>query len=235
MPMIADDSSPTSKPFALPPSSRRNILWSFFAALMILLLSACSALHQENPTGRSQNIALKKGDLGEHGVALITPSTVTGQEQDKQALAMGFADTLQARRPEIHLRLLSETLGAVNRNGLSEKYKAMFDEYRDTGIFGRDTLKEISEVTDTRYLAQLKLANFQQHSSGRLSVLGLRLIKTEEINIRLFLSIWDGWDGSIAWEGMQELNYAYDTFREKPVTFKQAVEEASKELIRRLP
>jgi len=235
MPLIIDDSSPTSKPFALPPNIHRSILRSLFSALLILLLGACSGLHQASPSARSQNLTLKKGDLHNDGVAIITPSTVTGQEQDKQALAMGFAATLKAHRPEVPVRMLSETLGAINRNGLAARYKTMFDDYRDTGIFSRDTLKEISQVTDTRYLVQLKLANFRQSSSGRFSVLGLRLVKTEEINIRLFLSIWDGSDGSIAWEGMQELNYAYDTFKEKPVTFKQAVEEASMQLIREIP
>ena len=49
------------------------------------------------------------------------------------------------------------------------------------------------------------------------------------------MTIWDSADGSIAWEGMQELSYAYDTTGEKPVSFRQAVEEASVEIIKRLP
>jgi hypothetical protein len=173
--------------------------------------------------------------LSAHGIGFITPSTVTGQEEDKQALALVFADVIRSKRPEIRCVRLSEVLGSINRNGLAEEYKQMFEDYRYTSIFKRKTLKKVGEVTGVRYLVQIKLANFTQKSQGRLSVFGLRIAQTKESNIRLFLSIWDSLDGSIAWEGIQELNYAYDTIREKPISFKQSVNEAAKELISRLP
>ena len=51
----------------------------------------------------------------------------------------------------------------------------------------------------------------------------------------MFMTIWDSSDGTIAWEGMQELSYAYDTITERPVSFRQAVEEATLEIIKLLP
>jgi len=204
-------------------------------ALLLALLPACTMLDQIVPTTRIHGISLQASDLETNGVAMITPSTVTGQEEDRQALALVFTNVLQERRPKIRVVPLADTLGEINRIGLADEYRKMFDDYRFTGIFKRETLKAIGEAAQARYLAQIKLADFRQDASGRLSVLGLRLIQTKTSNIRLFLTIWDSSDGSIAWEGMQELNYSYETFREKPITFKQAVDEASKYLIRELP
>ena len=199
-----------------------------------MFLTACLS-NQINPTGRSVNVSLKAGDLQKHGMSLITPTSATGKEEDKQAVALVFAGSLQEKHPEIPLMTLTETLGRINSNGLEESYQEMYRDYHDTGIFDRETLRHIGNITGTRYISQLKLAAFSQNSSGRLSILGLRLIKTQESSIRLFMTIWDSADGSIAWEGMQELSYAYDTTGEKPVSFRQAVEEASVEIIKRLP
>jgi hypothetical protein len=203
--------------------------------LLLPLLPACTMLDQIVPTTRIHRISLQANDLETHGLAMMTPSTVTGQEEDRQALALIFTNVLQERRPKIRVVPLADTLSELNRAGLAEDYKLMFDDYRFTGIFKRETLKTIGEAAQARYLAQIKLSDFRQDASGRLSVFGLRLIQTKTSNIRLFLTIWDSSDGSIAWEGMLELNYAYETFREKPVPFKTIVDEASKYLIKELP
>ena len=126
---------------------------------------------------------------------------------------------------------LPETLGAINRNGLTGEYKQMYLDYAQTGIFTRDTLSRVSTVSGARYLAQLNLADFSRFSQGRWGVAGIRVLATKATNIRLFLQIWDGTDGSIVWEGMQELSLSYDTTTEKPVTFKEAAEEAARNLV----
>lgn len=57
----------------------------------------------------------------------------------------------------------------------------------------------------------------------------------QHAGIRLFVQTWDSWDGTIAWEGVQKLNYASDAASEKDVTFKTVVEETARNLIARLP
>lgn len=220
-------------PYYILHSKRRH---TFFVSMICLavFLPACIT-HQINPTGNSENVSLNAGDLQKHGISLITPTTANGKEEDKQAVALVFAGVLKEKHPDIPLMTLTETLGKINRNGLEESYQAMYRDYHDTGIFDRETLKLIGNVTGTRYISQLKLSAFSQQSNSRLSILGLRLIKTQESTIRMFMTIWDSSDGTIAWEGMQELSYAYDTMHEKPVSFRQAVEEVSAEIIERLP
>ena len=60
-------------------------------------------------------------------------------------------------------------------------------------------------------------------------------MQTREANIRVFFQIWDSADGSIAWEGTEEMNYSWDTGSEKPVTFREIVEKTANNLIALLP
>lgn len=214
--------------------SKRYVCWLAYILLMANIVSGC-ALDQTHSKADHETFSLKQGDLVNGGLAFITPSTVTGQEQDKQTLAFGFAKAMQERRPDIRIVTLPETLGAINRANIAEDYKLMYVDYRDTGVFKRDLLKKVGDATGVRYMAQLKLATFSQNSNDRLSLLGVRLMQTKQANIRIFFQIWDSKDGSIAWEGTEEMNYSWDTATEKPVTFKAIVEKAANNLIDLLP
>ena len=182
-----------------------------------------------------KNLALQPGALQQHGVAFLTPSTVTGQEQDQQALALIFAEHMRARLPSVRVIFLPETLGAINRAGLAPEYRKMVEDYRETGIFPLDMLAKVGHASGTRYLVQLKLAAFSQDMRERVSILGLRLFQTLHANIRLYVQIWDAETGTIAWEGSEELSYAYDSSEEVPVTFRRVVDEAAQQLIQNLP
>lgn len=205
-----------------------------FVALLFLV-SACSATLQVYPTLQEQVISLRKGDLEASGVAFITPSTVTGQEQEKEAVALTFADVLKLERPALKVTTLAETLGAVNRAGLADGYRRMYADYRDTGLFSADALKAVGSATGARYLAQLKLQGFSQGAKNRFSFLGLRLLETQYADVRLFVQIWDSRDGTIAWEAMQELRMSLDTTAEEPVMLRKLLERSAHDLIARLP
>jgi hypothetical protein len=212
----------------------RNISWLVYILLAAGLLPGC-AIDQVHSTADHTDFSLDKNDLETYGLAFITPSTVTGQEEDKQTLAFAFANAMQESRPDIRLVTLPETISAINIADITEDYKLMYVDYRDTGIFKRELLKKVGEITGTRYLAQLKLSDFSQNSKSRLSVFGLRLVQTKEANIRIFFQIWDSSDGTIAWEGTEEMNYSWDSGSEKPVTFRVIVEKTANNLITLLP
>lgn len=204
------------------------------------LLLACFALAgcygtQIYPTLQEQRISLAAGDLDAGGVAFITPSTVTGQEQETQAVALIFADVLKHERPGLRVLTLAEALGAINRAGLSDDYKHMYNDYRDTGLFSGEVLRKVAGAIGTRYLAQLKLQGFEQGSSNRFGILGIRIVETKYAHIRLFLQVWDSREGAIAWEGMQEMRQATDTMTEKPVMLRTVLERTARDLIARLP
>ncbi len=183
------------------------------------LLCGCMT-PQVHSTAQHSSFSLGPDDLETSGIAFLTPSTVTGQEQEKQVVALTFAEVLTKERPAIRCVTLPETLSALNRAGLAEEYKRMFEDYHGTGLFQHDILKKIGEVTKTKYAAQIKLAGFRQGSKERLGVFGLRMMETEYANIRLFFQIWNTTDGTIVWEGAPELHYALDTVFEKPITLR---------------
>ncbi len=209
--------------------------WAVPILLVLFALSTGCARNEIHASVQFENIALSAEGLSAFGIGFITPSTVTGREQDIQSLAFIFARVAQSQRPNMRVVSLPETLSAINRAGLADEYKQMYIDYSDTGIFNQSSLSKVGEVSGVRYLAQLKLSGFTQGSRGRFGLLGWRMIQTKEANIRLFLQIWDSQNGAIVWEGTEELNYASDTSTEKPVTFQVVVEEVARNLVDKLP
>lgn len=216
----------------------RRTLYSGWRSLLIpfaaFLFLGCT-IPQTYSSIQHRALTLQPQDLERHGLAFITPSTVTGQEEERQAVALTFGDVLHKKRPDIPLMTLPQTLSAVNQSGYEEYYRQMYVDYRETGLFKLDSLRIVGKATQMRYLGQLKLSGFTQGSDGRLSVFGLRLFSTKIARVRLFFQIWDSAEGSIAWEGVDELEYAEDTAMERTVTLKKVLEQAAGNLVDRLP
>jgi hypothetical protein len=203
-------------------------------AVFCLALAGCSTT-QIYPTLQAQTISLRAGELETAGLAFITPSTVTGQEQEKQAVALSFSDVMKRERPAVRVTTLAETLGAVNKAGLSDAYRKMYDDYRDTGLFAGEVLKRVGAATGARYIAQLKLQLFEQGAKDRFGLFGIRIVETKYAHIRLFLQVWDSQTGGIAWEGVQEMRHSQDTMSEEPVMQRTVLERTARDLIARLP
>jgi hypothetical protein len=216
--------------FRLP--SRPPALWAF--ALVAALQGGCSTT-QVHSDDKVQNIALTARELHGNSLAFLTPSTNTGAEEDKQALALVFYDVLHELRPKQRLDSLPQALSAVNSAGFAEHYQRMLANYRDTGIYEKAPLRQFSQITGSRYLAQLKLEGFRQESKDRLGIFGLRLVETKSADVRVYLQIWDGQTGSIVWEGTEEMIVSHDAISENTIPFKQAVQEAARKLLAQLP
>lgn len=197
-------------------------------------LAGCASV-QEFPTSQVRSISLAAGELEAHGVAFITPSTATGREEEKQAVAFIFAEAMKRERPDMKVVSLPEALSAINRADLAEDYKRMYDEHRDTGLFKRGMLGQVGRITDSRYIAQIKLQEFREEAKERFGTFGIRIVETRIARVRLFLQIWDSRDGAIAWEGMEEIAYSHERINEEPVTFQKVVDRAAQLLVRRMP
>lgn len=205
----------------------------FFILLVISFLFGCSTQLQ---TKIEHNVhLLAKDALQQQGITFITPTTITGMEEDKQYLALTFSHALKKERPELRITDLSKTLGMINQANLENDYKKMYDGYRETGIFNKTTLKKIANLTNNQFVCQLKLGHFKSKAQGRWSILGLNVYDTESANLRLFVQIWNAQTGIIVWEAAQELTYAYDTTSEDPVTLEKMIHLAAKEIGKALP
>jgi hypothetical protein len=203
--------------------------------ILTVMTSGCAISNQVDFKSEHAVISLGPDDLAKDGVGFLTPSAATGREADKQALAMSFSLKLQEMRPEVTVLTLPHVLSAMNAADLDMEYKLMYRDYLETGILEGSILKWISDVVGVRYFAQLSLSSFNQMNKGRFSLLGLRLFHTEVANLRVFVQIWDAQNARIAWEGFTEMNYAYDTRAEKPVTFAYISQIAAEQLFSELP
>ncbi len=204
-----------------------------FLILLGLFQLACS--HQVYTTEEHRAITLTADDLFQKGVAFTTPSSITGREQDRQSLALTFAEVLREKRPDINVVSLPETLSAINKAGLLEEYMRMYENYEQTGIFDYASLQKISAVTGTRYIAQLNLSGFDQGEKGRFGVFGFRVLETKRANLRVFLQIWDAQEGVIAWEGYEEMNLANETYTEEGITFYDIARQIAENMVARIP
>lgn len=178
---------------------------------------------------------LEKGELQKHGITFITPTTITGMEEDKQYLALTFSHELKKLRPELNISDLSYTLGIINKSNFTDDYVSMYKGYAITGIFNHEPLKKIGDLTDNRFICQLKLSHFKSEAQGRWSALGFTMFDTEKANLRLFVQIWDSLKGLIVWEAAQEITYAHDTSSEDAVTFDKMIRLAAKDVAKVLP
>lgn len=213
----------------------RNSLYSFaVVALSVLMLGGCFSA-QIYPTLEHRGISLKQGDLETYGIGFITPSAATGQEEERQAVALVFADVMQKERKGVRVVPLAQTLGAINKAGLADAYSRMYNDYRDTGLLKRDLLHQVAAVIGVRYIAQIKVQSFGQTSKERFGMLGFRIIETKTAGVRLFFQLWDSMDGTVAWEATQELHYSYDTFSERQLPLPTVVGRAAQELVAKLP
>lgn len=202
-------------------------------ALMAVVagLSGCgvtSQLHSELNYG---NVAVDTIALDQHGVGVLTPSAPTGQESDKQALGDALGAALEGGVQTLDVMPLADMLSAINRSGLARAYAGMLDEYENTGILERDALRQVGEAGGVRYLAKLNLGNFQQSSDKRLSIAGIRMFDTWRASIRVHLEIWDSVTGEIAWQGNEELVFAREGVKERPVSFTQVAALAAEHLV----
>ena len=204
------------------------------AVCLHLLLAACSS-GQLNYNVEHTGLSLGPDDLEADGIGFLTPAAGTGREADKQALAQSFAKALGEARPAVKVRGLAEVLNGVNAANLDQEYKSMYRDYLQTGILDADVLADVGKTSRVRYLAQLSLAGFSQGNRGRFSFFGLRMLDTKQGNLRIFLQIWDAESGTVVWEGSGELNFAYDTGRENPVTFAELCRLTAARIFAELP
>ena len=205
---------------------RRRALLGLLASL-----GACTFAPQHYSQPEIRADSLGKGELASGGLAILTPSAVTGQEEDRQTLALLFTEALSRARPDITIVPLPDVLSAVNRHDLVARYQ----QARLTGVFQQDVLQRLGEATGARYLGQIKLARFDQGAKGRFGLFGLSVLQTQFAHMRMFFQVWDASTGAVVWEGIDELTVSVETSRERPVTLRVIAQEAARDFATRLP
>lgn len=209
-------------------AATRLIAW-----LSIALLTACATTEKATPPTSVNAPSLAPSMLEGHGLALLTPASAPAQSENRQALALAFASVFSKLRPEVRLVPLSQTVGAVNRAGLTRQYLKLYEIYAATGIMDRDTLSKLRGVCGARFFALLQLAELSRIMPSEVATSPLSPGANGGIRLRLFVQIWDSTDGTVAWEGVSEVRTAAATGSDD--TFSAAAERAARDLVFRMP
>lgn len=212
----------------------RALLGALALAAAAFVSTGCavtSQMHSELNYGSASAATLV---IDTAGVGVLTPAAPTGQESDKQALGDSLSAALQRELNMTPVLGLPEMLSAINKAGLAGNYARALADYENTGILDRDTLHAIGQASGVRYLAKLNLGNFNQSSDKRLAIAGIRMFDTWRATIRVHLEVWDSQTGEIAWQGNDELVYAREGIKERPVTFRQVADVAATNLVQKV-
>ena len=73
--------------------------WRLWLIATAATLCFGCAIPQYHSSIQHRALTLQPQDLERHGLAFITPSTVTGQEEEKQAVALTFSEILIKSAP----------------------------------------------------------------------------------------------------------------------------------------
>jgi hypothetical protein len=103
--------------------------------------------------------------------------------------------------------------------GLTREYADMVTACVRTGILNRVGLEKSGRALHATHVFQPILAWFSQSMSGRLSILGLRILQTRVTALRLTLQLWDTRTGVILWESSGEATLAGEDIRESRIPF----------------
>ena len=152
-------------------------------------------------------------------VAILNAVVGFGLEGYSLQVSRTLSSALSSQKQVFDLIPVQTALSGINRNGLASDYARMISGYRESGILNREILEKLGKAINATYVIQPSMAAFSQFTSGRLSVLGLRLFHTRISTLRLSAQIWDTRTGELVWEASGEGTIATEDVREFRIPF----------------
>lgn len=122
--------------------------------------------------------SFEREDMQNEGVTCLAARLSFGNETYGRPLVQGLVDAINVHldgRGVIHPNLVASE---INTAGLAHDYANMLTAYDKTNILDQKTLDKIATVSQVRYFAVPILVNFKEGGSNRISVFGMRLVKT---------------------------------------------------------
>ncbi len=193
-----------------------------FAILLMFLLPGCVgpltqwgeeiSLVSKAPSFSAENLEGKN-------VAILSAVVGFGLEGYSLQVSRSLSTALSSEKQAFTLVPIQTALSEINQHGLASDYAQMISEYTYSGILNRDILQRVGDALDVSYVFQPSMAAFSQFTSGRLSVLGLRIFHTRISILRLSVQLWDTQTGGLVWESSGEGTIATEDIREFRIPF----------------
>ena len=173
-----------------------------------------------------------RDDLFSEKIGILT---ATGVENYRLVIGNSMATALIELDSNLSLVTPDQTANLINRADLSQDYSRMLKEHKTTGILEKKILYRVSRVLGVRYLILPNLLEYKRDSSTRISVLGVRFMRTRSSTLRVMAQIWNSQSGDLVWKGSAEVTLAGEDIREKPISFDEVSLLAWKALFEKLP
>lgn len=102
---------------------------------------------------------------------------------------------------------------------LALEFARMRNDYEQTTLLDRDTLRKIATAINARYVFQPRLVAFSQTMTDRWTVpaFNIRVSQTRSSLMRLALQLWDAETGGLVWASIAEATMENEAVSQGPV------------------
>ena len=111
----------------------------------------------------------------------------------------------------------------------------MLKDYAPTGILDKVALTKLKNAIGVSFFIQPKLVDFTQKDNIRFNPFGLTIMKTREVQVKVYIELWNAETGEILWVGVGEATVAIEDMRAKPISFEEVARLAVENVIQKLP
>lgn len=244
-------------------NSKRNFIFVIILVTALSLCGCSTRLQQQAQTVRVSPVSeeYKLNTKLEGKTYILLAETSTGQEQHRYSVSDSLARALKedlhystesvtftlldfGNKPEIDcnvptdgLEVLSFTdlTNILNEKGLCQKHAEMKKFYQENGMFRKSDLEFMANEIGADYIILPCLLDIRRWSSGRLSVVGVKLFNTQIASGMLSMEIWDTRKGHKVFSATSDVTIANESIKEKPISMEEAFERAWLGIMRELP
>ena len=199
---------------------------------LILFMTGCASPLYRWTVHTSSTPLSPPSDLAslEHeAMALFTPLATTPLLRgDEAGLGLYLAETIKKLAPAWKIIDEHQTIGLINRHGLTEEYTRLRQGADQSHILDRDLLQKIGQSIGARYVLQPRLVYISQTMTDRVEapIAPILILQTRSAVMRISLQLWDTVSGEPIWSSVAESALQGETMGLKPMFIKDVARAA---------
>jgi hypothetical protein len=186
-------------------------------------LIGCSVV----PTNLSQQLyvspAFTLAAVKQERVALLPVTAGVSYEGVRRNAATHLSQALAQKYGQQVVKNSQESMECIQNHNLIDAYARLINNYQDTAILEKKTLREVGKAIGVRYLLYSQLQRHHKKSGYVLpdNPLSYKVVK----DVRVYTQVWDVQSGEVVWEGEGIATHTEDLFTQ-PVLFDEVVKAA---------
>ena len=193
----------------------------------------------QTSTGQEQH----RTEVSDSLARALNKGYVKDYETSKSELTFSFLgftnenDSEQTGIPNRELEVLSFTdlANRLNEKDICQQHADMRKFYEENGMFRKSDLEFMANEIGADYIVLPCLLDVKRWSTGRLSVVSVKLLNTHIVSGMLGLEIWDTRKGTKVFSASSDVTLAIERIKEEPIAMEEAFESAWLGIMKELP